>query len=142
MIITDDPEFYIKQLLEFGKGSETIPRSDPTRGSRPQRVANALEIKVYTVKEAAAALHPNVSKSAIYRAIQSGKLRARMVGKKYLITERNIKEFLECQEEKNHHASGSGKTKEPGLSSTVESKSGRDIALTSAKRLKKRSGGI
>ncbi|WP_421980929.1 helix-turn-helix domain-containing protein [Roseibium sp.] len=143
MTITTDPEFFCKQLLEAEDGfTQLRSRRNPIQSRHSQFVGNALEIKVYTVKEAAAALHPNVSKSAIYRAIQSGELRARMVGKKYLITERNLKDFLECQEEENHPASGPAKTKTSGSSLMEVNTSGRDVALRSANKLKKRSGTI
>ncbi|SQB33964.1 helix-turn-helix domain-containing protein [Clostridium cochlearium] len=51
-------------------------------------------VTVYTVDEVYEALEGRISKTSIYRAINSNKLKAVKVGKRYLINEEALNNFL------------------------------------------------
>lgn len=141
MQITTDTELFMRQqsrLVGFAESRRDQFSSDTDVQNRLRRTV--LGTDTFTVEEAAKILHSDIPKTAIYNLIQSGRLRARMVGKKFLITGDDLKEFLTCQEEDFPHACGSDRTKVSGSSSMATSRSGQDAALRSVNRLKKLSG--
>jgi excisionase family DNA binding protein len=58
-------------------------------------------MKVYDINEVCELLKMNIQTIRIY--IREGKLKASKVGRKYIITEENLKEFLEANEVKKEN---------------------------------------
>ena len=52
-----------------------------------------MAVVIYTVEQIAELL--NVTKQTIYMYIRQGKLKAKKVGKQYIVTENNLRAFLE-----------------------------------------------
>ena len=50
------------------------------------------EIKVYTIEEVAELLH--TTRRTLYTYLKAGKLKAVKMGRKWIITEENLKEFI------------------------------------------------
>jgi excisionase family DNA binding protein len=79
---------------------------------------------LYTVKEAAAAIHPSVSTNTVYAAIRSGALAAMKIGARYYVHEEEVRRFISCPDQENRPASSNGRTMGRGSSSTAVGKSG------------------
>ena len=133
MMITTDPQEFLKEsalpttseyLMNRGvlQGCPvdgiTLSRLGKTR--RPRKS----EFGLKTIKQAADALHSEVTVSAIRQAIRDGRLKATRIGKRDFVTEEALKEFVSCPDQKNQPDSGSAATMGRGSSSTKDAKSG------------------
>ncbi|MFO1209720.1 MAG: helix-turn-helix domain-containing protein [Amaricoccus sp.] len=70
-----------------------------------------------TVEEAAAAIHATVKVTAIYRAIREGRLTASRIGKRFYVSESDLRRFTKCRAPASPPASGK-EAMAPGSSST------------------------
>lgn len=95
--------------------------------------------RLYTVEEAAEALHQSVRVRAIRDAIRDGRLTAQRIGRRYFVTETALRRFAQCPGKPPQRASTTEPTKLNGSSGKAPGKNGQDLALASVERLKKRS---
>jgi len=151
MIITTDGEIFSKELIAssavarnsptwggfrpemeiIGKEANSLawPNSvfpEPMMRKKPTGIRRKTKdgLNLLTVKEAAEALHQRVPVSAIYRAINDGRLHATKIGRFYYISYDTLERFIECPDQKNQPDSGSAATMGRGSSSTKDAKSG------------------
>lgn len=95
--------------------------------------------RLLTVEQAAAELHETVTVATIRGAIRSGRLAATKIGRRYYVTDRDLEAFI-CRAAESLPVSTSEKMNGSGSSVTEPARCGRDMALASVERLKRRSG--
>ena len=89
-----------------------------------------------TVEEAAAALHATVTVAAIRAAIREKRLAAVRLGRRYYISEKDLRRFASCPAPASPRVSGGAKTAH-GSSSTVGGSTGQATAERAAEDLLK-----
>ncbi len=90
-----------------------------------------------TIEEVAELLNPEITVSAVRRAITNGELKAKTIGRRYYVTNTALEEYVSCHDAPNHPVSTSDQMNNVTSFSIGESTSGRDIALQSLKVLNK-----
>ena len=95
--------------------------------------------RLYTLEEAAAALHAKVTVSSLRRAIHAGRLAATKIGSRFYVSTKAMKEFIECPVPVAQPVSINARTMAPGSSSTAANNNARAMVEASMRKLRERS---
>lgn len=95
-----------------------------------------MRVTLLTVEQAAETLHETVTVASVRRAIRSGALPARKIGKRWYVTPEALERFASCPDRASPPASTSAPTPASGSFATGRSPSAQALAMASVHRLK------